>query len=240
LSDQPPVTEVLEVDDLWKDFLSRNGRRVAVLRGISFSVIAGEAVAITGASGAGKSTLLHLVAGFEAPDRGTIKFGPAVDRDAGARPSTATPPVWSIAADCQIGFVFQFHHLLPDLNALENVSLPLRIARLSRAESERRAHACLSELGLHHCSSQRLGELSGGEQQRVALARALVGTPKLVMADEPTGNLDADTGEQIARILVDYGRRRQAVVLIATHNERLAQLCDRVLLLRDGRIESCA
>jgi ABC-type lipoprotein export system ATPase subunit len=237
LSDQPPATEVLEVDDLWKDFLSRNGRRVAVLRGISFSVSAGEAVAITGASGAGKSTLLHLIAGFETPDRGTIKFGPAVGGDTRSQPSAAAPYIWSIPAECQIGFVFQFHHLLPDLSALENVSLPLRIARLSHAESERRAAACLAELGLPDCSSRRLGELSGGEQQRVALARALVGTPKLVIADEPTGNLDSDTGEQIARLLVDYGRRRQAVVLIATHNERLAQLCDRVLLLHDGRIE---
>jgi lipoprotein-releasing system ATP-binding protein len=209
-----------------------------VLRGISFSVSAGEAVAITGASGAGKSTLLHLLAGFETADRGTVRFGPAVDRNASSQPAAAAPPVWSIAADCQIGFVFQFHHLLPDLNALENVSLPLRIARLSRAESERRAETCLAELGLLYCSSQRLGELSGGEQQRVALARALVGTPKLVMADEPTGNLDSETGEQIAQLLVDYGRRRQAVVLIATHNERLAELCDRVLLLRDGRIEA--
>ena len=100
--------------------------------------------------------------------------------------------------------------------------------------------ACLEELGLHHCANQRLGELSGGEQQRVALARALVGSPKLVMADEPTGNLDPDTGEQIARMLVAYTRRRQALVLMATHNERLAELCDRVLLLRDGRIETHA
>jgi ABC-type lipoprotein export system ATPase subunit len=124
------------------------------------------------------------------------------------------------------------------LTAFENVALPLLIARFSRAESERRAVLCLEEMGLGQRLSQRIGDLSGGEQQRVAVARALIGNPGLVLADEPTGNLDSSIGDEIGRLLIDYCRQHQAIVVIATHNERLAQLSDRVLLLQDGQLMS--
>ena len=228
----------LRVSDLWKTFLSRTGEVIEVLRGVSFSVAAGEVVAITGASGAGKSTLLHVLGGLEAPDRGTIQLlqvgQPGTESQTGSRASGSIRS--HLPDEFSVGFVFQFHHLLPDLNAFENVALPLMIARFGRSESERRATTCLEEMGLGQRLSQRIGDLSGGEQQRVAVARALIGRPRLVLADEPTGNLDASIGDEIGRLLVDYCRRHQAIVVIATHNERLAQLCDRVLLLQAGRL----
>ena len=224
----------LRVGGLCKSFRSPTGAPVEVLRGVSFFVSAGEVVAITGASGAGKSTLLHLIGGLEAPDSGTIQLATIRNRDAES-PNAAELTL--VQAPCGIGFVFQFHHLLPDLNARENVALPLMIARLGRLESERRAALSLQEMGLGQHLGQRIADLSGGEQQRVAVARALVSSPGLVLADEPTGNLDASSGDEIGRLLLDYGRRRQAIVVIATHNERLAEFCDRVLVLRDGRLE---
>ena len=236
LENQPPsVAGELQVSDLWKAFLSRTGERIEVLRGVSFSVSACEMVAIIGASGAGKSTLLHLVGGLEAPDHGTIQLARA---EKGVSETSGTFSAWPLQTQAEVGFVFQFHHLLADLTALENVALPLMISRLNRVESQRRAVLCLEEMGLSHRLGQRIGDLSGGEQQRVAVARALVGTPRLVLADEPTGNLDASIGDEIGHLLVDYCRRHRTVVVIATHNQRLAQLCDRVLLLQDGRLTS--
>lgn len=216
---QPSVSGELRVSDLWKGFLSESGHRVDVLRGVTFTVTAGEAVAITGASGAGKSTLLHVLGGLETQDRGTAEIGPGRD-----------------LRHAEVGFIFQFHHLLPDLNALENVALPMMISRLSRRESQRRAAISLEEMGLEQHLNQRIGDLSGGEQQRVAVARALVGTPRLVLADEPTGNLDASNADEIGRLLVDYAHRHQAIVVIATHNDRLARSCDRLLLLKEGKV----
>jgi lipoprotein-releasing system ATP-binding protein len=242
LEHQPPaVAEELRVSDLWKGFHSRAGKRIEVLRGVSFSVSAGEVVAITGPSGAGKSTLLHVLGGLEAPDRGTMQLAQVGSRARESQPagSRSAESIRSpLQLEGRVGFVFQFHHLLPDLNAFENVALPLMIARFSRAESERRAALCLEEMGLGQRLSQRIGDLSGGEQQRVAVARALIGKPRLVLADEPTGNLDASIGDEIGQLLVDYCRQQQAIVVIATHNERLTQLCDRALLLREGRLMS--
>jgi lipoprotein-releasing system ATP-binding protein len=216
---QPPsVNEELRVSDLWKGFLSESGQWADVLRGVTFAVPAGEAVAITGASGAGKSTLLHVLGGLETQDSGTVEIGPAGN-----------------LRQADVGFIFQFHHLLPDLNALENVALPLMISRLGSRESQRLAALCLEERGLGRHLNQRVGDLSGGEQQRVAVARALVGIPRLVLADEPTGNLDASNADEIGRLLVEYGHRNHAIVVIATHNDRLARSCDRVLQLREGK-----
>ena len=237
----PAIAGELRVNDLWKGFHSRTGKRIEVLRGVSFSVPAGEVVAITGPSGAGKSTLLHVLGGLEAPDRGTIQLDQVgsqgtESQTTGSRSSESVRS--PLPLEGRVGFVFQFHHLLPDLNASENVALPLMIARFSRAESERRAALCLEEMGLGQRLSQRIGDLSGGEQQRVAVARALIGNPGLVLADEPTGNLDGSIGDEIGRLLVDYCRRHQAIVVIATHNARMAQLCDRLLLLQDGQLVS--
>ena len=219
----------LSVADLRKKFPSPNGETIEVLRGVSLSVSAGQIVAIMGASGAGKSTLLHLLGGLETADGGTIQLGQFAVTE--TRPSVLTR-----FRNDQIGFVFQFHYLLPDLTAAENVALPLMIARLDRGESIRRATEALERIGLGERLEHRIGRLSGGEQQRVAVVRALITRPKLLLADEPTGNLDTAIGDEIAAALVSYCREQRALVVIATHNERLARACDRILLLKDGQV----
>ncbi len=220
----------LSVTDLRKSFLSPNGERIEVLRGASFSARAGEAVAIMGSSGAGKSTLLHLLGGLEATDHGTIVAGQfAIDR--------ANPAALACFRNEHVGFVFQFHHLLPDLSAAENVSLPLRITRMNRCEAMRRAMQMLEEVGLdRRIAGSLVGHLSGGERQRVAVCRALITRPALVLADEPTGNLDTTTGDEVARSIVSYARNSRALVIIATHNHALAETCDRTLVLSNGRL----
>ena len=201
-----------------------------MLRGVCFSAAAGETVAVVGASGAGKSTLLHTLGGLEALDAGLARLGEfEISRASGARLSRFRNE--------EVGFVFQFHYLLPDLTAAENVALPLSIGRAGWRESLRRAEAALEGIGLAERASHPIGQLSGGEQQRVAVARALIRAPRLVLADEPTGNLDAATGDEIGRLLRDYGCERGAVVVLATHNQQLAAACDRTLALEDGRIK---
>ena len=220
----------LSVSDLRKSFYSPAGERLDVLRGVSFEARAGEAIAIMGASGAGKSTLLQLLGGLETADHGSISVGQfAIDR---ARASALAR-----FRNERVGFVFQFHNLLPDLSAAENVSLPLRINRSKPREAMRQARAMLAEVGFDQRSADSVvGHLSGGEQQRVAVCRALIARPGLVLADEPTGNLDSATGGQIARLLVTYARENHALVIIASHNEAVAELCDRRLMLRAGRL----
>jgi lipoprotein-releasing system ATP-binding protein len=219
----------LTVTDLRKSFSAPGGERIEVLRGASFSAGPGETVAIMGSSGAGKSTLLHLLGGLEAADHGTIVAGQfSID--------SAQPSKLANFRNRRVGFVFQFHHLLPDLTAGENVSLPLMINRTSRREALRHATRALEDVGLGDRISHLVGHLSGGEQQRVAVCRALISRPALVLADEPTGNLDTAIGDEIAHSLVSYCRDNQAVLIIATHNRALAGLCDRVLVLKDGRL----
>jgi lipoprotein-releasing system ATP-binding protein len=220
----------LRVTDLRKSFYSPTGERIEVLRGASFAANASEAIAIMGASGAGKSTLLHLLGGLEAADHGSVVAGGFAVDAAGA----AALARWR---NSHVGFVFQFHHLLADLSAAENVSLPLRIRRTSPREAMRRAEKLLEEVGFDsRTSASVVGHLSGGEQQRVAVCRALITRPALILADEPTGNLDAAIGDEIARSLVSYARDNGAVVIIATHNRALAEICDVTLVLRDGKL----
>ena len=214
---------------LRKAFRSPAGESLEVLRDVSFSVAGGETVAIMGASGAGKSTLLNLLGGLEVGDGGTIQF---------SRLETGEVTGYHPRPANLASFVFQFHYLLPDLTAVENVALPLMIGRVPGRESMSRAVTALQAIGLGDRLAHRIGSLSGGEQQRVAVARALVTNPKLVLADEPTGNLDASIAEEIGALLVDYCRRHSAIVVIATHNDRLAQRCDRVLLLENGGIRA--
>lgn len=208
---------MIDVVDLRKSFMAPNGERLEVLRGVTFSAKAGESIAITGASGSGKSTLLHLLGGLERPDHGTVTLNGSNGRRQ------------------DIGFVFQFHYLLPDLSAVENIALPLLIARRKRGEAFSRALALLRQSGLESRADHPVSHLSGGEQQRVAVARALVTGPKLLLADEPTGNLDGAIGEKIGRTLISYASEQPAVVVIATHSLVLAQLCDRALVLEGGR-----
>jgi lipoprotein-releasing system ATP-binding protein len=217
------------VEGLRKSFRDPAGGALEVLRGVSFGVAAGEMVAVVGESGSGKTTLLHLIGGLEAADSGVARLG-GFGITGAARPELAR---WR---GREVGFVFQAHHLLADLSALENVALPLLVARAGTREAFSRAREMLARVGLGARASHASGELSGGEQQRVALARALVTRPRLVLADEPTGNLDARNAEEVGALLLSLCRELRACVLLATHSERLARLCDRVLTLREGEI----
>jgi lipoprotein-releasing system ATP-binding protein len=219
----------LTVVDLRKSFATPGGDRIEVLQGVTLDAQAGQTVAIIGASGSGKSTLLHLLGGLEDADHGTISL---CGTDVVGLKGT------SLAQFRQrsIGFVFQFHYLMADLSAVENIAMPLRIARYSRADLSTRSKRVLREVGLEDREDYPISHLSGGEQQRVALARALVTTPQLLLADEPTGNLDASIGDEIGRIIVNFVRDKSRIAIIATHNDSLASLCDRVMLLEGGRV----
>ena len=218
------------VKELRKAYASPSGAALEVLRGASFALAPGEMLAVVGASGAGKSTLLHLLGGLDTADGGSARLGETeLTRAEGAELARVRRE--------QVGFVFQFHHLLPDLSALENVALPLLVARRKSREALAAAGEMLEAVGLAERASHRPGELSGGEQQRAAIARALVHAPRLVLADEPTGNLDARTGASVAVLLKTLARTRATSVIVATHNEQLARACDRTLLLKDGRLE---
>ncbi len=221
----------LRVLDVRKSFQSPAGETVNVLCGIDFQVAPGEILAVTGPSGSGKSTLLHLLGGLENADHGSIQLG-SFAISAGKSSELVG------FRRRNVGFVFQFHHLLGDLTALENVALPLLIGRLSRKEAVQRAFAALEELDLSGKGSLPVGHLSGGEQQKVAIARALISRPRLVLADEPSGNLDASSGDEIAALLRNYCRRQEAIVIVATHSERMGRFCDRVIRIQNGRIEA--
>lgn len=205
------------------------GQRLQVLREAELTVSEGEMVAVVGASGVGKSTLLHLLGGLDRPDAGRIVAG-GVDL-------TAMPDAELVAyRNSRVGFVFQFHHLLPEFSALENAGMPVRIARRSASDAEAAATRLLTRVGLGERLHHRPSMLSGGEQQRVAVARALVMRPALLLADEPTGDLDEDTAERLHGLLREMHAEHGLTSLIATHNPRLAASCDRVLTLRDGRL----
>jgi lipoprotein-releasing system ATP-binding protein len=202
---------------------------VPVLQGVDLDVAAGEMVAIVGASGVGKSTLLHVLGTLDRPDGGSLAIAGA---DVLSLPE---------ARRCEfrnrtLGFVFQFHHLLPEFSALENVAMPLLIGGGRAEEARQRARAILDEVGLAGRADHRPGALSGGEQQRVAVARALAASPRILLADEPTGDLDRATGRKLHETLRSVVRARGLTVVVVTHNEELARGCDRVLGLESGRL----
>jgi len=205
------------------------GRPLTVLCDLDLQVEAGEMVAIVGASGVGKSTLLHVLGGLDRVDQGTI----AID---GVN-LTMLPDAQVVAfRNRHVGFVFQFHHLLPEFNALENAEMPLRISRMPMAEARPRAEALLRRVGLEERLTHKPGMLSGGEQQRVAMARALVMRPAVLLADEPTGDLDEKTADSLHALLKEMHQAYGLTSVIATHNPRLATGCDRVLRLEGGRL----
>ncbi len=216
------------VQDVWKSF-PRDGERVEVLKGVSLRIAPGELVAVAGPSGVGKSTLLHLLGALERPTGGEIRYGEVAL-------STLSDAALAEFRNRQVGFVFQFHHLLPEFTALENVMLPLLIRRLGATEARDRAQELLARVGLADRLRHRPGELSGGEQQRVAVARALVGEPAVLLADEPTGNLDSKTGEELFDLLCRINRERRLTCVLVTHNEALASRTDRTLRMLDGRM----
>jgi lipoprotein-releasing system ATP-binding protein len=203
--------------------------RVEVLRGLDLEVRTGEMVAILGESGAGKTTLLHLVGGLDRPDAGTIHFR---GRDLGA----AAPAARAAYRNRDVGFVFQFHHLLPEFSAVENAMMPLLIAGDPPRAARARAAEALVGLGLAGALERRPTALSGGEQQRVAIARAVVGSPALLLADEPTGNHDARNASAVFDLLLRLHRERGMTPLLATHSERLAARCTRVLTMESGSL----
>jgi lipoprotein-releasing system ATP-binding protein len=205
------------------------GSRLAVLKNLDVAIERGEMVAVVGASGVGKSTLLHVIGGLDAVDEGQVRIG---DTQVNALPDAEVVAF----RNKSVGFVFQFHHLLPEFTALENAEMPMRIARRPAAECRARATELLRRVGLDQRLEHRPGMLSGGEQQRVAIARALVMEPDLLLADEPTGDLDEHTADTLHELLREMHRERGLTSLIATHNPRLAAACDRVLRLEDGRL----
>jgi lipoprotein-releasing system ATP-binding protein len=219
---------LLVAEGLVKGYRTAAGE-VPVLRGVDLEVAAGEMLAITGASGVGKSTLLHVLGTLDRPDAGALSIG---DEDVLALSESRR----CAFRNRTLGFVFQFHHLLPEFSAVENVAMPLLVARRPPGEARERAHRLLRELGLEAREEHRPGALSGGEQQRVAVARALAAEPRLLLADEPTGNLDRATGDSLHALLRDLVRGRGLTVLVVTHNEHLAAGCDRVLRLDGGRL----
>jgi lipoprotein-releasing system ATP-binding protein len=205
------------------------GTVLTVLRDLDLRVAPGEMVAIVGASGVGKSTLLHVLGGLDRADAGRV----AID----GTELTALPDADVVAfRNRKVGFVFQFHHLLPEFTALENAEMPMRIARMPQAESRRRAEALLTKVGLGERLTHRPGMLSGGEQQRVAVARALVMEPAVLLADEPTGDLDERTADTLHGLLREMHAAYGLTSIIATHNPRLAAACDRVLRLEGGQL----
>jgi lipoprotein-releasing system ATP-binding protein len=223
-----PAERLVKVEGLYKSF-NHMGNILEVLKGIDLEISAGELLSIVGASGAGKSTLLHCIGTLDLPTSGKIQLD-------GQELTTLSAPKLARVRNQSIGFVFQFHHLLPEFDALENVMMPGLIRGDARKRMEQRARELLAEVGLSHRASHRPGEMSGGEQQRVAIARALTLEPKLLLADEPTGNLDTATSDTIHDLFFDINRKHQTTIVVVTHNPSFAQRMPRVVEMSDGKI----
>ena len=211
--------------------ISKNYGSLQVLTDVSLQVQKGEVISIVGASGAGKSTLLHILGTLDKPDKGDVLID-------GEKISGKKDKALASFRNAKLGFIFQFHHLLPEFTAMENVCIPAFIAGKSKAESEKCATELLTLLKLSHRISHKPAELSGGEQQRVAVARALMNNPAIVMADEPSGNLDSDNAKDLHRLFFDLRDNLGQTFIIVTHNEELAKMADRMIVMKDGMIQS--
>lgn len=223
------LSDALVLSDIQRTF-HQAGNDLQVLRGAAVSIASGETVALVGPSGAGKSTLLHIAGLLERPDGGEV----IVDGEACSDLSDDRRTALRRTA---IGFIYQFHHLLPEFTALENVVVPQMIAGVSKSEARKRASELLGMVGLSEREGHRPAKLSGGEQQRVAIARALANSPKVLIADEPTGNLDQETAERVFELLMRLTRETGVAALVATHNPDLAARMDRTLTLRNGQLQ---
>lgn len=227
------VGPILEATGVVKGYVGGDGARISVLEGVDLTVAPGEMVAVIGASGAGKSTFLHVLGALERPDAGTVALGGA------STAAMADEPLAELR-NRAVGFVFQFHHLLKEFSALENVMMPLRIAGRPPAQALARAEALLVRVGLGPRMHHRPAELSGGEQQRAAVARALAMEPPLLLADEPSGNLDHHNAERLHDLLSELTAETRVGVVVVTHNRSLAERAARVLHLEDGRLHPAA
>lgn len=224
------MKSLVEAQEIEKSFYTPAGE-LRILKGVDLSIGAEEIVGIVGASGVGKSTFLHVLGTLDRPTSGKVFYD---GKDIFSMDNGAL----ALFRNRTIGFVFQFHHLLPEFTALENVMMPGLISFRDRAELKAHAEGLLNELGVYERRDHRPGELSGGEQQRVAVARSLILNPRVVLADEPTGNLDTATGEELFQLLLRLNRERGITFVIVTHNESLSQRCHRVLTMVDGRLEN--
>ncbi len=225
-------TPVLECRNVIRQF-SEGGSILEVLRGVDLEVTAAERVAIVGASGSGKTTLLQIMGGLDDPDDGEVRINGELMR----RSNEASK---GELRNRYLGFVYQFHHLLPEFSAEENVAMPLLIRRLPKTEALSQARELLARVGLGERLTHKPGELSGGERQRAAVARALITRPQLVLADEPTGNLDAGNGEQVLRLMLELNAELKTSLVIVTHDLTIADRMDRILVLEDGVLNSSA
>ena len=223
-----PVAALVTVRDVARTF-GRGETAVHALRGVSFDVLVGQLVAVRGRSGCGKTTLLNIVGGLDAPTSGTVRV-------AGREVTAMTERERLLLRRSTVAFIFQSFGLIPTLSAAENVGIPLRITGTERRAREERVRMLLSVVGLDDHAEQRPNELSGGEQQRVAIARALAGRPELLIADEPTGQLDSETGRQVMRLLLTVVRSEGITALVATHDAGIVDLADAVLTLEDGKM----
>ncbi len=217
-----------EIVDVYKSYFL-DGKRIDVLRGVNLHIAEGELISLTGISGVGKSTFLHVLGTLDAPSSGTIRFD-------GRDVTSYSEGELATFRNRWLGFVFQFHYLLPEFSALENVMMPALVRRQSYAQSSTRAQELLASVGLKDRVNHKPGELSGGEQQRVALARALMMKPKMLLADEPTGNLDPSTGDGIHQLIKEINQRWGVSAVVVTHNLKLAESMPRRLQLHDGKI----
>ncbi|UCC48383.1 MAG: ABC transporter ATP-binding protein [Gemmatimonadota bacterium] len=225
----PAPSSTLAAEAIFKSFIDSDGSELPILKGVDLEVRAGEVVAIVGASGAGKSTLLHLLGGLDRPTAGEVYLD-------GRRLSQLDDQQLAEARNRRIGFVFQFHHLLREFSALENIMMPLLIGGLKRMQAQARAEALLQAVGLEQRSGHKPPQLSGGERQRVAVARALANDPLVLLADEPSGNLDNQTAEGLHELFFRLRDERRFAVVLVTHNRELARRADRILWLHDGRL----
>lgn len=222
------MEELLIARDITKSFKT-NGQQLHILNGINLTIYKGEMIAVMGASGVGKSTLLNILGALDRPTSGEVIFE-------GESIFEKSDDELASLRNNKIGFVFQFHHLLPEFTAIENTLIPAMIRRMDRKKARDIAETTLANVGLSNRMTHRPGELSGGEQQRVAIARALMTSPDIILADEPTGNLDTHTGEEVYSLLKNINQQYGTTFVIVTHNEKLASLADRILNMVDGQI----
>jgi lipoprotein-releasing system ATP-binding protein len=223
---------MLLIQNIYKKYATKNGDQLIeleVLKGVSCAVEQGEIVAITGRSGAGKSTLLHIAGTLDKADKGKVLIN-------NTEINSLSASQLSKFRNQNIGFIFQFHHLLPEFTALENICIPAWIAKTNKKQAENRAMELLQRMGLADRSTHKPNQLSGGEQQRVAIARALINNPKLVLADEPTGNLDTKNGQEVFDLIKELRNEMQQTFIIVTHNQDLANQSDRILNMVDGMV----